>query len=101
SAPEASRKLHKTSQPQSGTRSLTNHLFLLPGDSVSRMQVNVREGFARLPLACAGCQKSNDFKSSYVLWRVVHRFFHKRRGKCFKQVAGPGFKFQVSSAKLV
>ena len=67
---------------------------LLAGDSVSRMQVTVREGFVTLPLRCAQCQKSNDSKSSYVLSGVVHRFFHSLRGKCFELVVDEGFKFQ-------
>jgi len=70
---------------------------LLVGDSVSRMQVTVREGFVTLPLRCAQCQKSNDSKSSYVLCGVVHRFFHSLRGKMFRT----SFKFQVSSFKFL
>jgi hypothetical protein len=32
-------------------------------DSVSRVQVSVREGFVKSPLACAHCYKFNRFKS--------------------------------------
>src|SRR2546425_12686155 len=51
------------------------------------MQVDGRKGFAGLPLACALCSKSNRFKSSYVLWRVVHRFFHNQPWKFLEAFA--------------
>src|SRR4029077_7156964 len=63
------------------------------------MQVEVREGFVTLPLRCAQCQKSNDSKSSYVLWRVVHKFFHSLRGKMFRTSCGG--KFRVSSLEFL
>lgn len=73
---------------------------LLGGDFVSRMQVTVCKGFVTLPLRCAQCHNSNDSKSSYVLWRVVHRFFHSLRGKMFQSGCGEevsGSKFQVKN----
>jgi hypothetical protein len=73
---------------------------LLGGDFVSRMQVTVCKGFVTLPLRCAQCHNSNDSKSSYVLWRVVHRFFHSLRGKMFQSgFGGESLRFQVPSFK--
>jgi hypothetical protein len=49
------------------------------------MQLGGREELVTLPLRCAVCWKSNYFKTSSVLYGVVHRVFHRRRGKMFRR----------------